>query len=231
MYGSLFERQNKTDIAKISEHGKRVRGQVIPISWRIALLAAALLFNLVANEPLVSMAVFLSAVSLLLVSGARLREVLSKLAIPMGITAFLVLTQLFWYGHTPLFQSSFWGIGVVLYREGLQEGLALGARAIGGFGAVLLFTMTSSFSEIMAFAKKHRVPPVLVELMALVFRFIFVLREDAVRIREAQLLRLGYADFPKTVRSVGILGGKLVIDSFDRAGSVYEAMQLRGYES
>lgn len=228
---SLFERQDTTTGLESVERLASADRSKFPISWRLAALSAVLVLNLLVREPLLSLAIFVFALTQLFLLNVSSKEVLARLAVPVGIGVVLVLTQLFWFGKTPLFQASFWGMDILFYREGLWEGLALAVRVIAGFSAVLLFIITTSFVEILAFAKEHRIPPVLVELTALAYRFVFVLKEDAVRIREAQLLRLGYADFSKTVRSVGILGGKLVINSFDRSAAVYEAMKLRGYES
>ena len=69
----------------------------------------------------------------------------------------------------------------------------------------------------------------LVELTLIMYRYIFLLFDEAQRIRTAQRARLGFSRFRSGLRSSGILGGMLLLRSFDRADRSFAAMRCRGY--
>jgi len=48
-------------------------------------------------------------------------------------------------------------------------------------------------------------------------------------IKDAQRVRLGYQSWRQSIRSLGILGGSLILRAYDRAERVCEAMEARGY--
>ena len=72
-------------------------------------------------------------------------------------------------------------------------------------------------------------PKTFIELTLLVYRYIFVLLEEILAIRDAQKVRLGYHNWRKSMRSIGVLGGSLTLFAYDRAERVFEAMVVRGY--
>ncbi len=72
----------------------------------------------------------------------------------------------------------------------------------------------------------------LVDLMALVYRYIFVLDEERGRIAQAMASRLGFSrsmKYGRRVTNYGLVASNLLIRSFDRSLRTYEAMQSRGY--
>jgi cobalt/nickel transport system permease protein len=72
-------------------------------------------------------------------------------------------------------------------------------------------------------------PRVLTELALLIYRYIFVLIEEAIAIRDAQRVRLGYHSWRQSMRSLSILGSGLILQAYDRAERVFAAMTVRGY--
>ena len=80
----------------------------------------------------------------------------------------------------------------------------------------------------MALEKLH-VPKLLVELMELIYRFIFVLAETAANIRLAQESRLGYQGFRRSVNSLGTLSSMVFLQAWRKGQSIYTALESRGY--
>ncbi len=89
--------------------------------------------------------------------------------------------------------------------------------------------MTTSVNKLLNAAQWFRVPYIFIEIFMFTFRYIFVLIEDAITVRNAQMLRLGYSSFSKSLQSIGQLAGTVVIRSYDQSIATYEAMLLRGY--
>ena len=77
--------------------------------------------------------------------------------------------------------------------------------------------------------RRWHVPVLFVELMTLVYRFIFVLLETTQAMRTAQEARLGYSSVGRWLRSVGMLASNLYLRANTRATNLFTALSARGY--
>ena len=192
---------------------------------KVLALAAALVVNMVASSWLTPAAIFVASVVLLLRAGVPRSTLIKRLMVPWYFAAVAFVTQLFFVGHSELFRLG----PVVFYAEGLMAGLLIASKVIGGTAAVLVVSMTTPMDGLLATAAWLRVPPILVEIAALTYRYLFLLAEEAERIREAQKTRLGHSGWWRSLKSYSTLGGMVIVNSYDRAERVYQAMLLRGY--
>ena len=115
------------------------------------------------------------------------------------------------------------------YPQGAPVLLAVpvGERLWGFDGAALL-RAGRLFDVTMALERLH-VPHLMVELMELIYRFIFVLTETASRIRLAQESRLGYQGLRRSLSSLGTLASMVFLRAWRKADRVYTALESRGY--
>lgn len=197
---------------------------------KLTLLVLALGVNLTAGGLRVPCLLALLSLILVLVAGERAAAFFRRMAVPAMMAVVALLTQLFWYRQgEALLAFDLFSWTIVLYRGGLWHGLEIGSRIVGGMGTLLFFALTTPLPELMRAARFFRFPPVLVELALIMYRYIFLLLEEGGRIRNAQRARLGYVGFRNGLRSSGILGGMLVLRTYDRAERSFEAMRCRGY--
>jgi cobalt/nickel transport system permease protein len=77
---------------------------------------------------------------------------------------------------------------------------------------------------------RKKFPGVVVELMELIYRFIFVIWEEAVKIHIAQASRLGYRGFRNSIESLGELVTTVFIRAFRRVERVSVCLESRGFE-
>jgi cobalt/nickel transport system permease protein len=89
--------------------------------------------------------------------------------------------------------------------------------------------MSTPANKLLLVASWFRVPKIFVELALIIYRYIFVLLEEILTIRDAQKVRLGYRNWRQSMRSISMLGGSLILRAYDRAERVFEAMIARGY--
>ena len=78
--------------------------------------------------------------------------------------------------------------------------------------------------------RKMRLPALLIELMMLIYRFIFLLLETASAIMTAQESRLGNRDYRTKVRSFGAMASTLFVQSMRRSDALYDALESRCYD-
>ncbi len=197
---------------------------------KLVVMIAALILNLAAGG--VRFPLALAGLSLLAIvaSGVRLRSYLRRMAVPCMLAATAFLTQLFWYPEGELIGTiPLLGGELPLHAGALFRGIELGCRIVGGMSVLLFFSLTTPLTELMRAAHFFRCPAVLVELALIMYRYVFLMFEEAARIRNAQKSRLGYVNLKNTLRSSATLGGMMVLRSYDRAERSFAAMRCRGY--
>lgn len=96
--------------------------------------------------------------------------------------------------------------------------------------AALLLLSTTGMNKIAAGLHKLHVPQVFIIQLLLTYRYISVLMGEASRVYNAYILR---APNQKGISSKvwGSLIGLLLLRTYDRAGRLYQAMKLRGFEN
>lgn len=203
------------------------RGPWARLDVRIKLLASvsALVAAIGSHRMAVPAIVLTAAAAGWFVSGLPARALVRRMAGPVLLAAVLVVVRTFTLGQTPLFAAG----RFVAYREGVVDGSLLGVRVIGGVAAVLLLWATSPGHGIFAALRWLGLPRTFVNLAMLMHRYVFVLFEHASCGRDAQRVRLGYATFPRTIRSASSLAGLVLLRSIDQAERTHEAMVARGY--
>jgi cobalt/nickel transport system permease protein len=120
-----------------------------------------------------------------------------------------------------------WRLGVT--AAGLAQAWRILAVSLACVGASLFLALTTPMVDIADQLRRWRVPAIFVELMMLVYRFIFVLLETAQQMHVAQEARLGYSTAARSLRSVGLLASTLYLRANARAGALFTALTARGY--
>jgi len=196
---------------------------------KIAFTFIALVINLLSPTVYTPIAIAFFCLITLLAIGIPPKLLGLRLAIPLVMAGVVLITQIFFYGTTALFIIPLWGFNLVGYAEGLARGFLIMCRVIGGVSLILFLSMSTPAHRLLLAATWFRVPKIFVELALLVYRYIFVFLEEMVTIKDAQRVRLGYHNWRQSMRSLGILGGSLILRAYDRAERVFEAMVARGY--
>ncbi|MBR9981055.1 MAG: cobalt ECF transporter T component CbiQ [Desulfatitalea sp.] len=192
----------------------------------VAALFAAILLS--TRPPLPAMVSVVALGSLLLI-GIPLGLIGRRLLAPLGIVIALVLIQGLLVGETVLAAFPVAGWEVALHREGLVRGAGMALRVWGAFSVLLLFSAVTPAHEMFRALRWCRMPHLWVEIAMLVYRYIFVLLEEASEMVAAQRVRLGYAGFGNGLRSAGTLTGAVVVRAMEQSLRTHEAMVARGY--
>ncbi|MDA8227542.1 MAG: cobalt ECF transporter T component CbiQ, partial [Desulfitobacterium hafniense] len=86
-----------------------------------------------------------------------------------------------------------------------QTAVSLFFKSLGTVSCLYFLALTTPMLEIISVLRRLRVPALFVELMSLVYRFIFVLLETAAAIHISQSSRLGYVSMKSSFRSTSHL--------------------------
>jgi cobalt/nickel transport system permease protein len=155
--------------------------------------------------------------------GARvpLRTYVSVLVAPLGFLLLSCLTMLV----TPGANGAWHVTGALLP---LVERTAL--RSLTMLAALLGFVLTTPLPDLLSLLRRLRTPELLLDLMALCYRMLFVLRQAWEEGVTAQSARLGYRGWRHAWRSTGLLAGQMAVQVWQRASALQMAADARGYQ-
>lgn len=96
--------------------------------------------------------------------------------------------------------------------------------------AVYLLMVSTSIEKICGALYKLHMPAVMVTMCLLIYRYLFLLLQEAGRMMQAYSLRAP-GQKGVQIKAWGSLAGLLLLRSMERAENVYESMRLRGFET
>lgn len=166
--------------------------------------------------------------------GQRLRTVLRFLKVPLAFLALGCLTILV----RPLSpeEGALWAVELLgRFRWGITAeyrdlSLMVLCKAMGAVSAMYFLSLNTPVTDVTLTLERLRVPKLLVELMELIYRFIFVLTDTAGRIRVAQESRLGYQGWRRSLESMGTLVSMLFLRAWRQGERSFTALESRGYK-
>ena len=103
-------------------------------------------------------------------------------------------------------------------------------RTLGGMASLLFIALTTPMTDLFVVMQQCRVPPVLIELVMVVYRTIFTLLDQLVRCYHAQVMRLGYSTRRESIRTFAILCGAVFIASWNAGEDQIRARERRCYD-
>ncbi len=101
----------------------------------------------------------------------------------------------------------------------------------------IVLTAATPFPDLIHALRHLKVPDILVSTVSFMYRYVFVLSDEALRMmraREARSARTrcapGGGSIPWRARVAGNMAGQLFLRSYERSERVYNAMLARGYQ-
>lgn len=114
--------------------------------------------------------------------------------------------------------------------ESIYSAIKVFFKSLGAVSCLYFLTLTTPIFEVLSVLGNLKVPKLFVELMGLIYRFIFVLLDTANMIYISQNSRLGYSRLKISFNSLGQLVTSLFISAYKRSQDIYTAMESRCYD-
>lgn len=148
------------------------------------------------------------------------REYLSLMCIPL---VFLIMTSI-----AIMLDFNFsGGFSVKVLPENVYRAIHISCRAIGAVSAMYMMSLSTPVTEIIAVLGKLKLPFIIIELMNLIYKYIFVLLDSQAKMKNSAAARLGYCDFRTSLKTFGLICGNLFAVSLRRASDYYNAIESR----
>jgi cobalt/nickel transport system permease protein len=202
------------------------------IDGRIKLLVALILLAMILSYKGFFFPLFVILFCLLLRAMLRVpfRIFFLRLSEPLFISAVVLFLKTFFSGHLSLFSVSLFGLKIVVYQEGLGEGLMISCRIIGAVSVLTIMGFSTPFTEFMASLSWLKIPKGFIEVMVFAYRYIFVLLDESLVIYHSQKTRLGYTGLRRGISSFGTLTGSLILKAFEHSQNTAMALAQRGFD-
>jgi cobalt/nickel transport system permease protein len=192
----------------------RLSSPIHRIPASVKLVGALLIVLLVVTMPM-STFVAHTAVALALLVIAALSQ------IPPGFLAKrLLLLEPFAVGAALL--SLFQAHGVALF-------ISLVIKSTLCLLTMILLANSTPFSEILVVLKRWHFPGLLVTTLALMYRYLFLLIDEAERMNRGRVSRTFVTGRRRSWHLLGTVVGQLGVRSTERAERIYSAMRARGW--
>jgi cobalt/nickel transport system permease protein len=157
----------------------------------------------------------------------------SFVALPFALAA---ITAIFTVPGQPVFVLPLGPWHLVATDAGLIRFTSIVVRSWLSVQMAILLTATTQFPDLMHALRHLRVPKLLVAIVSFMYRYLFVLIDEAnrlLRAREARSAHLnpghGGGSVAWRARVTGNMAGQLFLRSYERSDRVYNAMLARGY--
>lgn len=199
-----------------------------------AILAVVSLFVCVASRSIfMGLFIFLTMGLFTVIGGGiSLKKYLYILTIPLVFLAVNSVILAVSIRETPLslFAFHIGGIYITASPETLLYGTQIFITAMGAVSCLYFLSCNTPVTDLLTLLRRIHCPALIVELMLLIYRFLFVLLDGAKAISVAQSSRLGNKDFKTSVHSFSALLSRLFIRSIRRSGILFDAMESRCYD-
>jgi cobalt/nickel transport system permease protein len=96
--------------------------------------------------------------------------------------------------------------------------------------ALILLSSTTRLDDLLKGLKQLRMPQVMILILSFMYRYIFVLVDEAMRIQQARDSRSFGGRWLHHLKTIGHIVGTLFIRSYERGERIYAAMLARGFD-
>jgi cobalt/nickel transport system permease protein len=155
----------------------------------------------------------------------------SLLALPFVLAALPLLVTI------PGAGLAYLPFGLVVSAEGTARFVSVALKSWISVQAAVLLATTTTFPEIIIAMRALHMPQLLVAIISLMWRYLFVMADEALRLTRARAARSGEMGDHKPggsiawrARVTGGMAGNLFLRSLERSDRIYMAMLSRGYD-
>lgn len=115
-------------------------------------------------------------------------------------------------------------------RESLHRAVTLFFQAMGAVTCLYFLSTTTPMPQLIEVLRRCHLPELVIELMYLIYRYLFVLLDVQQQMTIAATARLGYTGLRRSISTAGHVSGALLATSFRRSSRCFDAMESRGYD-
>ena len=159
----------------------------------------------------------------------RISDYVHLMALPVSFLLLGSIALIFEIARTQsgVLSAQIFGYWFCITPESQIRAMLVIARALGAVSCLYALSLSTTMSEIVGVLRRAHFPDVIVELMYLIYRYIFVLLNMYHTMNDASKSRLGHIDYKTSIKTTANLYSNLLSRSYRQANKNYEAMESR----
>ncbi len=139
----------------------------------------------------------------------------------------------------PLAQHPAGRLSINISGPGLVRFASIALKSWISVQAAIILASSTPFPELLAAMRAMRIPRLLVAIFGLMWRYLFVLVDEVLRLTRARAARSGHSErtdvrpggsWAWRARVTGGMAGNLFLRALERSDRIYMAMVSRGYD-
>ena len=202
-------------------------------AFKVVFASICLLMCLICNNIYVSIAVILfMAYIVVVLGGLAFDHYISMMMIPIVFLIAGSIAIAIGFSFSPLGEYRLHVFGwfyIYCTKESLMQAGNIVFKALGAVSAMYMMTLTTPLTELISVLRRLHIPKIMVELMNLIYRYIFIMLETYGRMKNSAESRLGYCDFKTSCYSFGQAASNLLVVSLKKGNHYYNALESRCY--
>jgi len=160
----------------------------------------------------------------------------ASLALPFVLAALPVLVTA---KGLPLWTVTLGPWALTITQAGVERFAGVAVKSWLSVQMAIVLAASTPFPDLLLAMRAVKIPRLLVAIIGLMWRYLFVLVDEALRLMRARAARSGHPVTPGArvggsvawrARVTGGMAGNLFLRSFERADRIYAAMASRGYD-
>ena len=202
-------------------------------NFKFVLSLLTIVFSLTLNNVYVSLLVIFT-IAFLIVNVGKLsfHSYLSVLKIPMAFIILSMLAIAVDFSKIPI-GKYYLNLGFTyIYTtfEMLKNTFFLSLRIIASISGLQFLILTTPSNEVISVLKKLHLPNEFIDLMHMIYRFIFIMFDLFYKMKNSAESRLGFANFRASCYSFSNIASNMLILSLKKSNAYFDAMEARGYD-
>ena len=176
------------------------------------------------------LAMFIIAV---IVGGTSINRYIQTIVLPVSFLLIGGLALLFEVssGPTGVLNLNVFGFWLIVSENAQSQTALVISRAFGAVSCLCALSISTPMPDIIGVLRRARCPGFIIDLMYLIYRYIFILMSLHHEMRNAARSRLGFRGYRTSLRATGKIYASLLARSFQFAGRNFDAMESRCYDS
>ena len=208
----------------------------VAVSEKLMFIALPLLCALFIESNLLNLAI-IAAFFPITVYFAKLpcSSYLRLLILPAGFIMLSILTicivPLVGAGTHVIWTFELLGTGYAISSASLQSGIQLFTKSLAAISCLYFFALNTPINSLLAYLQSLGVSGLLLTLMEFIYRFIFIIYEQACVLHTAQASRLGHGSLLSSLRAYYQLFTCVFVRSLGRVDRINNALLSRGFDN
>lgn len=175
-------------------------------------------------------AYFILLLALIVVTHVSFRYLIKRLVVAFPFIIMAILFIPFVTDGEVIYSFPVGNWNISLTSSGIELMGTLLAKAWLSVICIAVFMYATRIYDFFKGLERLGCPRVLVMLLNVMYRYIFVIHDEAVRLKQARDSRYFGGGLLLNIKTVGYMAGSLFVRSYERAERIYNAMLARGYD-